>query len=992
MDGRQDVYSAQVSDQDSCVHFSVKTSVLSLYQHLLRHISSIQIKNFTPFPARDALTSALSQPAEQSQFNAFGNLSDDLDVALARKRTRKVSSTSVDTMRSLGVDGLPGVDDSKSLMSVAGHELRGRKRTMSRASMLDRPPAGASPGTDRRRPPLSGSGPTVRPHRVRTNSMASSSSSIHLAHGNPTTSVGVNIDHSQVNLERILGSRLVETFLTLTVPPRPRERSRHGASFSSPSRSSSPHIRSSPHSAPPARENFGSPVRSSSSPHSSLRRPAPSDTDVSKGHKGAARPPISSPSSIRSSTSTPGASHRKVPSGSVRVRPSSASSESFGSHPTPPHLQHVMPSVPNYFSAIHAPSTNLAFPLDLSSGYELAPWSDLAATTLRVQLWGKSPPGSGSKRDRDKGKQKAASGADAGPHWKIMEEWLINLADLVPLPDELAAHPSRLSSNALLVTLSPPGKVFYLPPPTPSPASGAPSISNGYSSDPEVWSAGDLILPGSSTLTAPASSAGSRTPVPARSTERASRLHGDTAKSASWQDLVKMVNLQSAILDTQQLLSKIAHDIDNLVNGDEVARLHRDVSERETRITDWAAARSTLRTESELVAQDIQARKEELRRRRELLALAADMEVDDHDANEEQVDDLVEARGQGENLQNRLAPVRVTLISTLSTIFPIELLSGPDLLYTILDVPLPIPLGATDPAPPLLLPSHKEVTEDSVATSLAYAALVVQLLATYLGKGLVYPITFCGSKSMIRDGISAMVGPRMFPLFSKGVDTYRFEYGVFLLNKDIELLMSEKNLRALDMRHTLPNLKNLLLTLTDGEGARLVQLKSPELSITGLESPTRPLTPLESNPKDDPKVSVDTASDANVEMDTPSSGSTTPKPAAESQHSSVSRMSFFGLSGFLRARYPSSSQQPSVKAVPEMPEGGAEDASSHDADSVVQNGEPDEEEERRTLRGVPVDGDVEPPDEDKHGRTFPTEKVLNAVGGGEIQLVDGFPA
>ena len=66
------------------------------------------------------------------------------------------------------------------------------------------------------------------------------------------------------------------------------------------------------------------------------------------------------------------------------------------------------------------------------------------------------------------------------------------------------------------------------------------------------------------------------------------------------------------------------------------------------------------------------------------------------------------------------------------------------------------------------------------------------------------------------------------------MDTYRFEYAVFLLNKDLELvrhsidpllrnltdelltkLMTERNLRALDMRHTLPNLKNLLLTLTD---------------------------------------------------------------------------------------------------------------------------------------------------------------------------------
>jgi hypothetical protein len=29
--------------------------------------------------------------------------------------------------------------------------------------------------------------------------------------------------------------------------------------------------------------------------------------------------------------------------------------------------------------------------------------------------------------------------------------------------------------------------------------------------------------------------------------------------------------------------------------------------------------------------------------------------------------------------------------------------------------------------------------------------------------------------------------------------------------------MSERNLPALDLRHTLPNLKNLLLTLTSGE-------------------------------------------------------------------------------------------------------------------------------------------------------------------------------
>ena len=112
-------------------------------------------------------------------------------------------------------------------------------------------------------------------------------------------------------------------------------------------------------------------------------------------------------------------------------------------------------------------------------------------------------------------------------------------------------------------------------------------------------------------------------------------------------------------------------------------------------------------------------------------------------------------------LERRILPVRVSLITTLASLFPIDLISGSDLLFSILNAPLPIPLGSTDPAPPLSLPAYKEVNDESVATALAYAAFVVQLLAVYLDKMLVYPITFCGSRSMIRDGISAMVGPRM---------------------------------------------------------------------------------------------------------------------------------------------------------------------------------------------------------------------------------------
>lgn len=36
---------------------------------------------------------------------------------------------------------------------------------------------------------------------------------------------------------------------------------------------------------------------------------------------------------------------------------------------------------------------------------------------------------------------------------------------------------------------------------------------------------------------------------------------------------------------------------------------------------------------------------------------------------------------------------------------------------------------------------------------------------------------------------------------------------MFLLNKDIEQLLSQHDVPVLDLRHTLPNLKNLLVTL-----------------------------------------------------------------------------------------------------------------------------------------------------------------------------------
>ena len=174
----------------------------------------------------------------------------------------------------------------------------------------------------------------------------------------------------------------------------------------------------------------------------------------------------------------------------------------------------------------------------------------------------------------------------------------------------------------------------------------------------------------------------------------------------------------------------------------------------------------------------IAAQREALRKRRELLEQAQQLHEQDLQQEARTEETIAEERYVGSNryfsrllkdawsrarlssLRNLLPIMRSNLISIVSFIYPIELVSPPDLLFSILNVPLPIPVAATDPAPPLSLPAFKEVTEDSVATAFGYAAQLVQLLAAYTGHRLVYPVTCVGSRSMIKDGISAMVGPR----------------------------------------------------------------------------------------------------------------------------------------------------------------------------------------------------------------------------------------
>ncbi|PGH03565.1 hypothetical protein GX51_03991 [Blastomyces parvus] len=139
----------------------------------------------------------------------------------------------------------------------------------------------------------------------------------------------------------------------------------------------------------------------------------------------------------------------------------------------------------------------------------------------------------------------------------------------------------------------------------------------------------------------------------------------------------------------------------------------------------------------------------------------------------------------------------------LHAIYPIEPIPEKPLAFTICSRALP---NST----------FEDMDKESIAAALGYTAHLVYLLSFYLSVPLPYPVQPYLSHSFIQDPISAGLPQRTFPLYPVNAH-YRFEYGVFLLNKNIEYLMNRMGVRVIDVRHTLPNLKYLMYILTAGK-------------------------------------------------------------------------------------------------------------------------------------------------------------------------------
>ncbi|OBZ78990.1 hypothetical protein A0H81_00303 [Grifola frondosa] len=651
--------------------------------------------------------------------NVHGHLSDDLDVTVGRRRGRRTSS-------GLKLDG-EGVQNEADRL---GEPTLGR-RTSSKASINSS--LSAVPSTPRigRRPSVAGT-PTVRPPlRQRTLSIASShslqagsSSAISdISNSNALTFHGLLRDTSQSGLEKILQSRLVETFLTITLPTIPLLQSQsapngvhhdhtdHADDFI-PSRVSTPTIKTSREKA----LSVSSPKPGSSScsktlPRRSTITAGSNNPSPSKATTPAKRNAPSTPSGLaRSSLSgalpksasvtslpngktvrspaspspTPHKQRSPIPSSfsatqvsspSISVQPSvsgqgasTPSSSTSGSHDE-------FPSTPDHISAIHWPSTNPSFQLDARNGFEFAPGADLSGSKMRVEVWGRSAWAStpGKRFDSGKGNveieksNRSTDGVDAKgkgkekqrddencqmAEWKMLEGWDVDLADLVLLPEDLACHPSHLPSNSLLITLSPPGRTFYLPLPShfSRTSSRAHSPSGGYNSDPEseirkARTSGEVAVPTPVMRQTPDRfSISPDTETSIELEEGRSSRRKRKAKTAGWQDLLKLINIQTCIIDTEQSLSDVIREIDKLVVRNETSVLTREVSEREAWVGQLRDDASKVANDSDVLRSRIKARREEIRARREMLALARESYERDLQEEEELEDELTAER------------------------------------------------------------------------------------------------------------------------------------------------------------------------------------------------------------------------------------------------------------------------------------------------------------------------------------------------------------
>ncbi|PWN51786.1 hypothetical protein IE53DRAFT_367764 [Violaceomyces palustris] len=354
--------------------------------------------------------------------------------------------------------------------------------------------------------------------------------------------------------------------------------------------------------------------------------------------------------------------------------------------------------------------------------------------------------------------------------------------------------------------------------------------SHGYASDPEAFpSRPDKVGKGTDRRRAFQTEKRLALELSMRETKMMKSYTLDQARS--------ILKLQASINTVKTEIHMIEQRCNaSMDNPDGRMKMSLMRNERKAVIKRLLEARRLEESDLEKVSKACEDKRNELKERRRKLEMARRALSRDESALEDLRFRNERTQRKTGILASKIHSRHVQLLRDLEAVYPIELVDASTLLFSIAGIPLPngaLTSNASDPETgdareksakgsatvgdpnlPEGMTTRHTLDDDTVSSALGLVAQLVIFLSSYLGTSIHYPMATAGSRAVVQDGISLMSGPRAFPLYAKGVERYRYEYAVFLLNKNIEQLMNIHNVAVLDIRHTLPNLKNLIVTLS----------------------------------------------------------------------------------------------------------------------------------------------------------------------------------
>lgn len=287
---------------------------------------------------------------------------------------------------------------------------------------------------------------------------------------------------------------------------------------------------------------------------------------------------------------------------------------------------------------------------------------------------------------------------------------------------------------------------------------------------------------------------------------------GHTEPTSSYNALMRLATLEHSIQDalaTQDLLKK---QINDLITNRSDEQLQLTQAEDELKLANRYVA-AEQRAVKAAIGQ-IEKLNTSIADRQDMITEGCSlMEKTDQDMNNALVK-LSDDKEQCRKIKDDIRGQRRRVCEDLSRIFNIEPIpDGKPLQFQIRGIRLP---NAEDYGGGML--SYAQ--EDELSAALGHVALLTRHLEMYLSVALPYTITWVGSRSYITDDISILKDPvRDFPLYiprGGSAAQFRFDYGWFILNKNIETLCTAQGLKVMDIRHTLPNLKYLLYVCSAG--------------------------------------------------------------------------------------------------------------------------------------------------------------------------------